>query len=96
MQHGPQSTVILVADRMQHQAFARIEADAKPPLLPANLVAFDDEARAGRLHDLQWLHVVAEGGSIARRIIAVLHRHVGHAIVVDAQNFRPVQVDHGT
>ena len=81
---------------MQHQSFARIEAHPETPLLPANLVAFDDETRTGRLHDFQRLYIVTESGAIARGIIAVLHRDVSPAIIIDAQNFRPIQVDHGT
>ena len=80
---------------MQNQSLARIEADAEAPFLPANLVALDDEARAGRLHDLQRLDVVAESGAIACRVVAVLHRDVGLAIIVDAQNLGPVEIDHG-
>ena len=80
---------------MQHQPLARIEADAKAPLLPAHLVALDGEARAVRLHDLQRLYVVAESAAVAGRVVAVLHRDVGLAIIVDAQNLGPVEIDHG-
>src|SRR5882757_1178459 len=96
MQDGPEPGIILVADRMQHQSFARIEANPQTPFLPANLVALDDEAWASRLHDFQRLHILPEIGAITRRIVAVLHRDVDLAIIVDAQNLCPVQIDDGT
>jgi hypothetical protein len=43
-----------------------VEADPKSAFLPAYLVAFGGEARAGWLHDLQRLYVVAEDGGMPR------------------------------
>ena len=80
---------------MQHQPLAGIEADAEAPFLPAHLVALDDEARAGRLDDFQRFHVIAEDAAIASGIVAVEHRHVGHAIVVNTQNLGAIEIDHG-
>jgi hypothetical protein len=93
MQHRPQPAAILVADGMQHQAFARVEAHPQAPLLPVHLVALDSETRALRLDNLQRPHVVAEDSATAGGIVAALHRHVGRAVVVDAQDFRPVEID---
>ena len=60
MEHRPQPAVILVADRMEDQSLARVEADAEAPFLPAHFITLDREARTVRLHDLERLHVVPE------------------------------------
>ena len=50
---GAEAAFILIADHVQDQAFADMEADAHLPLLPAHQISFDAEARAFRLGDLQ-------------------------------------------
>src|SRR4029079_11705167 len=44
----------------------------------------------------QRFYIVAESGTKACGIIAILHGDVSSAIIIDSQNFRPIQVDHGT
>ena len=50
---GAQAAFILIADHVQDQAIADMEADAHLPLLPAHQISFDGEARPFRLGDLQ-------------------------------------------
>ncbi len=57
---GAQTALVLIADVVEDQAFADIEADAQAPFLPAHLVALDGEAWAFRLGYLQGLHVAAQ------------------------------------
>ena len=46
---------VAIADLVQHEAFARGEADAERPVLPLDLPAIDREARAILLHDIERL-----------------------------------------
>ena len=59
IQDRPLAALVEVADGVQDQAFARREADPEAPLLPADLVSVDREARPLRLVDLDGLQVGA-------------------------------------
>ncbi len=52
VQDRSHATVFLVADAMEDQSLACVEADAEAPALPANLVSVDLEARTFGLGDL--------------------------------------------
>ena len=51
IQDRPHAIAVLVADRVQDQALARVQRVAEAPLLPADLLAVDREARSVRLRD---------------------------------------------
>ena len=60
MQDRAHAAAVLVADVVQHEALAAVEADPQPPLLPVDRGAVDDEARAVGLGDADLAHVVAQ------------------------------------
>src|SRR5215472_1205872 len=99
----PQAVTVLVADRVQHKALARREADAKAPLLPAHLVAVDPEAGALWLKDLDQLlisprpcgkvrRVVGVGDPLGR-VVAASWRERHDALVLDFDDLHTVEVE---
>ena len=81
---------------MQHQAFARREADPKAPFLPVDLPAVDLEARALRLLDMQRLDVGARVLDFMRAVIALLARDRHDRIGVrEVDDLAADQVDDG-
>src|SRR5204863_7982723 len=59
VQDRPLLAAVAVAEMVQRQPLAGIEADDEAPLLPANLAPLNLETRSGRLLDLQRLDVAA-------------------------------------
>ena len=86
---------VLVGDGVEHQALARGEADPHPPLLPAQLVAVELEARALRLADLDRLEVRRGVPDRLRRCSWRPRRQRHDAAVLDRDHLHRVQVDDG-
>ena len=85
---------VVVGDVVQHEALARMEADAQLPVLPAHAVAVEREARALRLRDLERLHVAAVGPAAAVAVVAARRRRRrAGRVVVEAQQLQRVDVD---
>src|SRR5262245_420497 len=78
---------------MQHQALARGKADAEPPVLPADLVAFDDEARPFFLDDFQRLRRILPYLDVLASPVPRLRRQGHNAVVLDANDRHRVKVD---
>ena len=74
MQNGALHSLVVVADGVKHQAFARCETDPELPFLPLNLVAVDGEAGALRLHDVDGLQIRSRAGKVLARPIGGLGR----------------------
>jgi hypothetical protein len=79
---------------VDHEALARRESEPHPPLLPAQLVIAELEARALRLMDLDGLEIGAGAGHVGR-VVRVLRRQRHDAAVLDLQDLHRVQVDDG-
>ena len=62
------SALVLVADHVEDQPFADMEADADLPLLPAHQMALDREARPFRLGDFKRLQVGAQCVAASMRL----------------------------
>jgi hypothetical protein len=77
---------------VQDEALTVREAEADAPLLPADLVAFDLEARALRLVDVERLDVRALVRDQVGRVIRVLLRDRHEAVVLDPDDFAAVEV----
>ena len=93
---GPDPALVLVADAVQHQAFAVVEPDPHPPALPAQLVAVQGERHTVRLADLQRLQVLAllQPGDLLGHVLAHHRRRIDRAGVLDLQQLHRVEVDH--
>ena len=87
-----QRPLVVVGDLMQHEAFARGEADPQPPLLPAQLVARQREARPLRLGDLDRLEVRPPA---SRRGVVVgrLGGDADDAVILDLEHLARVEID---
>ena len=84
---------VVVGELVQDEALAHRPAGAERPALPADQVALDREAGALRLHDLDRPHALALGPGHARAVLARLGRDRHDAVVVDADDLAPVEVD---
>ena len=62
IQDRPALAVVGISDGVEDQPLPAAEADAEIPILPGDLVAFDNKARPFRLHDLQRARGLAEIG----------------------------------
>ena len=67
VQDRAQPAAVVVGDLVEHEAFARREADVHPPALPRQHAAVEREARAFGLRDLERRDVVAQRGGRRRR-----------------------------
>jgi hypothetical protein len=72
-----------IAQLVEDQTFAGVEADAEPPVLPAHLLPVDLETGAFRLGDLEGLESVTVGSVIPGGEVAVLVRDRERAVVVE-------------
>ncbi len=86
-----QPVAVVIADVMEDQPLADIEADAKLPLLPAYQMAFDSEARALGLPHLERLEVGPQ--SLRETDRAGIGRQGNDPEVVHAQHPAPPQID---
>ena len=93
MQDRALLVALSVGELVQDEAFPHRPAGAERPALPADQVAVDREAGALRLHDLDRAHVGALRPGQAGAILADLGRDGHDAVVVDADDLAPVQVD---
>jgi hypothetical protein len=95
---------VQVAHPVQHQPLAGGVADDQVPLLPADLVPVEHEARAVRLGDLDGPYIASEVGQhrevrgVRRQLGSVVararrQRHI--PVVVDGQDRRGVEIDRG-
>ena len=89
---------VLVADQVQDEALAVVEAEPHRPVLPAQLVAIQRERGAIRLADLERLDVVAQlqAGDELRRVLAHHRRRRGVGgmpIVLELEQLHRVEVD---
>ena len=84
---------VVVAQVMQHQPLARIEADAEAPALPVHAPAIDGEADAFGLGDPDRFDVVAELADILALIVPHGLRHRHDPGIVDAHDLLLVQID---
>ncbi len=87
----PLAPLVLVADRVEHEALAGREADPHPPALPAQLVARELEARPLRLADLDRLEPGARARRL-RRVVGVLGRQRDDPAVLHRDHRHRVQV----
>ena len=75
----PHAAAVVVADVVQHEPLARVEADAEVPLLPLDLVVAAREARPLRLDELQRLEAGPRRvGAAGDRPVDRPHPGVGH------------------
>src|SRR5262249_42729718 len=82
----------VVRELVEDEPLPRREADAQAPLLPADLVALDREARALGLRDLDRPEIVARGAR-ARTVLAATGRDRDGAVVDDLEHLAAVEVD---
>ena len=95
MRDRPYTSTVLVADLVQHQPLAVVEADPHPPPLPAKLVAFERERRAVGLADLERPQIVAESQT-RNQLRPVLAHHLRQPRVIDVlqlEQLHAVDVD---
>ena len=86
---------VLVADPPQDQALVRIHPDAERPLLPADEVAFDGEARPLRLGDVQRTQVGPHRPVVLGVIAARRRRDRRHPVVRHLEHLAPTHVHEG-
>ena len=91
----PYSPGVLVADRVQHESLAVVEADPHRPLLPAKLVAVQRERRTVRLGDRQRRDVGAQclARHQLRRVLTHRLRRVLGQLVLELEQLHRVEVD---
>ncbi len=95
IEHRAILALVLIAEMVQRQSLAGIEANDKTPLLPLYLVAVHREAGAFRLIDLQRLDVLAEVCDAVRGVIALLGWQRPMAIFLDADHLHGIEIDDG-
>src|SRR5215203_4776781 len=78
MQDGPPATIVLPADGVQDEAFARREADTELPLLPAHERTVNGEARSLRLADLERLEIRSQRPHVIQAVAGVPGRDRHH------------------
>src|SRR5690348_15364363 len=93
MENGTNAAVILISELMQHKPFARGEAHAETPILPAHLVAVDAKTGALRLQNLERLQIFPQR-AYCFRSIKTRHGRERHLNVVDYfDHFHRFQID---
>ena len=85
--------VILVSDGVEDEPFVRFEGDAHRPPLPAQHVAFDREARALGLGDLDRFEVVTPRFGIGRLITTTTGRNGDGAVIDDIEHLTAAEID---
>ena len=94
VQHGPVAAPVAVAEVVQGQPLAGVEPDHEGPVLPADVVTLDLEARPLGLADLQRLEAVADVFDARRGIVPRPGRERPLAIFLDPDDLHRVEVDH--
>ena len=89
----PHPAAVLVADLVQDETLALVEADAQTPLLPAHLPAVDLEARALGLDDLERTQVVAQRTHCVGGVVPGRPRDGHLAVILDPDHLHRLQVD---
>ena len=79
----PLTTVVVVADLVQRQALTGVEPDPHRPVLPADRVAVDGEARPLGLGDLDRLEALAQRPAHRRVVVVARCRRHRQVLLVD-------------
>ena len=92
---GPNSSLVVVTDVVDHQPFPGSETDAQAPLLPGDTVPVNLDASAFGLHDLQGFEVLSKLTHKFGSVIAGVGRQGNYSIVVHSDHFHTVEVNDG-
>src|SRR5580693_435302 len=94
-QHAAPRAGVPDAQFVQHEPFARGEADAEPPAAPLDSPAIDSETRTLRLDDFDGLEIRSPTLLETRCEIAFVAWHRNDAEIVDPQHLAAINVDKG-
>ncbi len=95
VEDGAFAAVVVVAEVVQRQSLAGVEADDEAPLLPGDLIAVDLEARSLGLDDLQRLDVLARCGNPVGGVVRLARWDRPAAVLLDADDVHGVEVHDG-
>ena len=87
------AVVVVERERVQHQPFVRVEADAERPRSPADVVAVDHVTRAVGLGDLERPDVGTRGTDVVGEVRPSLGRQRHHAEVDHLQHLAGAVVE---
>ncbi len=95
MEYRANAALVRIADGVEDEPLARIEADPKTPLLPAHFVTAHGKAGPLRLVDLERLDVLSHRADLVRRVLTGSGRDGDDAMILDALDLHGEQIDDG-